>query len=106
MRNISLFLFVASRALFPSTVIERNKLDLNLQSVASLSVFKKSLLKFIRPYANSAFNSLNSKGIKYLTRLYLDLSHFHEQEFKHSFQDNLNSFCSCDLYVFSLIAFD
>ena len=31
---------------FPSTVIEWNKLDLNLLSVASLNVFKKNLLKF------------------------------------------------------------
>ena len=54
---------------FPSTVIEWNKLDPNLRSAASLSVFKKSLLKFIRPSPNSVFNCRNGKGIKYLNAL-------------------------------------
>ena len=34
---------------FPSSVTEWNKLDPNLRSAASLNVFKKNLLKFIRP---------------------------------------------------------
>ena len=46
---------------FPSPVIEWNMLDPNLRSVASLSVFRKNLLKFIRPSPNSAFNSHNCK---------------------------------------------
>ena len=41
---------------FPSTVIQWNKLDPNLRSAASLSAFKKNLLKFIRPSPNSVFN--------------------------------------------------
>ena len=62
---------------FPSTVIEWSKLDPNLRSTASLNVFKKKyLLKFIRPSPNSIFNCCNCKGIKYLTRLRLGLSHF------------------------------
>ena len=77
--------------LFPSTVIKWNKLDPNL------SVFKRSLLKFIRPSPNSVFNCHNCKGIKYLTRLHLGLSHLHEHKFKHSFEDTLNLFCSCSL---------
>ena len=60
---------------FPSTVIEWNKLDSNLRSPTSLSVFKKNLLKFIRPSPNSVFNCHNCKGIIYLTRLRLGLSH-------------------------------
>ena len=52
-----------------------------------LVFFKKSLLKFIRPSPNSVFNCHNCKGIKYLTRLRLGLSHLREHKFKHSFQD-------------------
>ena len=84
---------------FPSTVIEWNKLDPNLRSAASLSVFKKNLLKFIRPSRNSVFNCHNCKEIKYLTRLRLGLSHLRQHKFKHSFQDTLNPFCSCGLDV-------
>ena len=82
---------------FPSTVIEWNKLDSNLRSAASVSFFKKNLLKFIRPLPKSVFNCQNYKGTKYLTSLRLGLSHLREHEFKHSFQDTLNPFCSCGL---------
>ena len=84
---------------FASTVIEWNKLDPNLRSAASLSVFKKNLLKFIRPSRNSVFNCHNCKEIKYLTRLNLGPSHLREHKFKHSFQDTLNPFCLCGLDV-------
>ena len=95
----------------PSIVIRWNELDRNLRSTASLSVFKKNLLKFIRPSRNSVFNCHNCKEIKYLTRLRLGLSHLRQHKFKHSFQDTLNPFCSCGLDVdtnthfFSLLPF-
>ena len=79
---------------FPSTVIEWNKLDPNLRSTASLSVFKKNLLKFIRPSRNSVFNCHNCKEIKYLTRLRLSLRHLRQHKFKHNFPNTLNPFCS------------
>ena len=84
--------------LFSSTVIEWNQLDPNLQSAASLNVFKKNS-KFIRPSPNSVFNCHNCKVIKYLTRLRPGLSHFREHKFKHSFQDTVNPFCSYGLDV-------
>ena len=48
---------------------------LNETSTTSLSVFKKNLLKFISPFPNNVFNCHNCKGIKYLTRLRLGISH-------------------------------
>ena len=84
---------------FPSTVIEWNKLDPNLWSAASLTVFKKNSLKFIRPSPNSVFNGHNCKGMNYFTRLCHGLSQLREHKFKHSFQDTLNPFFSCGLGV-------
>ena len=84
---------------FPFTVTEWKKLYLNLQSVASLIVFKKKLLKFIRLSPNCVSNCSNCKGMKYFTRLRLGLTHLREHKFKHSFQDTLNPFCSCGLDV-------
>ena len=80
---------------FPSTVIEWNKLDPNLRSAASLNVFKKNLLKFIKPSPNNVLNCHKCKGIEYLTRLRFGLSHLREHVFKHSFQ----TFCLCGLDV-------
>ena len=72
---------------FLSTFTEWSKLDPNLWSAASFSVFQKNLFKFIRPSPNSAFNCHNYKGIKYLKRLRLGISHLREHQLKHSFQE-------------------
>ena len=80
---------------FPSAVIEWNKLDQNIRNSENLFIFKKKLLKFIRPSGNSVFRCHNPKGIKLLTRLRLGLSHLREHKFKHGFLDSLNPICSC-----------
>ena len=80
---------------FPSVIIEWNKLDPEIQNVPSLNIFKKNILKFIRPTANNIFGCRNVKGIKYLMSLRLGLSHLHEHMFKNNFQDTLNPFCTC-----------
>ena len=88
---------------FPSAVIEWNKLDSRLRKVKSFTDFKKNILSFIRPKANSVFNCNSSKGLKFVTRLCLGLSHLREHKFKHSFQDSINPLCSCSLDVESTI---
>ena len=80
---------------FLSVTIEWNKLDPEMQNAPSLNIFKKNILKFIRPTANKIFGCHNLKGIKYLTRLRLGLSHLHEHKFKNNFRDKLNPFCTC-----------
>ena len=44
----------------------------------------------MRTYASSIFDIHNPLVIKLLTRLHLDLSHLHEQKFRHYLQDKLN----------------
>ena len=41
---------------FTSAVIEWNKLELNIRNSESLNIFRKSLLKFIRPSGSSVLN--------------------------------------------------
>ena len=84
---------------FPSTIIEWNKLDHNIRNSSSFNIFRKSILKFIRPSANSLFNYHNPKGIKFITRLLLGLSHLRKHKFEHSFQDSLNPLCTCGLDI-------
>ena len=88
---------------FPSAVIEWNKLDSRLRKVKSFTDFKKNILSFIRLKANSVFNCNSSKGLKFVTRLRLGLSHLREHKFKHSFQGSINPLCSCSLDVESTI---
>ena len=86
-------------------MIEWNKLDCNIRNSSSFNIFRKSIRKFIRLSANSLFNCHNPKGIKFITRLRLDLSHLREHNFKHSSQDSLNPFCSCGLDIESTMDF-
>ena len=70
-------------SLFPSTISEWNKMDPGIRNSESLSVFRKNILRFIRPAPNSnCFNSKiinyncnNPKGVKLKTRRRLGLSH-------------------------------
>ena len=88
---------------FPSAVIEWNKLDSRLRKVKSFTDFKKNILSFIRPKANSVFNCNSSKGQKFVTKLPLGLSQLREHKFKHSVQESINPLYSCSLDVESTI---
>ena len=51
---------------FPSTITKWNKLDCDIRNSNSLNIFKLSLLKFVRPVANTVFDINNSYGLKLL----------------------------------------
>ena len=58
-------------------------------------MFKKELLKFIRPEPNSTYNINDTKGLKLLTRLRLGLSHLGDHKFRHNFQDCVSPCVYC-----------
>ena len=66
---------------------------------ASLTVFKKNLLKAIPPVSHSVYNTWNLKGLKLLTRLRLGLSHLNEHRFNHNFEGCINPLRTCSLEV-------
>ena len=57
--------------------LSKNGTNSYLASVmkAVFNVFQKQILKLVRPAANSVFNCHNPKGIKYVTRPRLRLTH-------------------------------
>ena len=81
--------------LFPSTIIEWNKLDSNVRCSPSYKLFRKWILDFIRPHPNSIFNVPNFLGSTYRIRLSFGLSHLREHKFLHIFRDSLNPICNC-----------
>ena len=84
---------------FPFAIIEWNNLDISIRNSKSLSTFRKSVLKFIRPFPSSTYNCFNNKGIKHITRLSLGLSNLCDQKLKHGFLDSLKPICSCLLGI-------
>ena len=84
---------------FPSTTIEWNNLDHDLRNTESYTLFRSSILKFIRSSPKSFYGCQNIMGIKLITRLCLGLSHLREHKSKHSFQNTLNPLCNCGMDV-------
>ena len=80
---------------FPSVISEWNKLDHKIRNSASLEIFKKHLLTFIRPNSSNVFNINNALGLKLLARLRIGFSHLKEHKSKHNFQDSVDPLCSC-----------
>ena len=72
---------------FPAVISEWNGLYINIQNSSSINVFKKELLKFIRPEPNSTYNINETKGLKLLIRSRLGVSHLGDHKFRHNFQD-------------------
>ena len=68
-----------------------------IRSTLKISMFKKSLLKFIRPSQAYVYNVNDYVGLKIITRLRLNLSHLYEHKFLHNFQDIVNPLCSSSL---------
>ena len=56
-------------------------------------------MQFIRPSPRCTHNYFNTRGIKYLTRLRLGLSHLRDHKFKHGFLDSLNPIYNCGLDI-------
>ena len=86
---------IFKNSLFPSSVIDWNNLDKSIRSSESLTLFKKSILQFIRRTPNKALNCHNLIGIKLITRLTLGFSHLRDHKFKHNFLDCFNPICYC-----------
>ena len=76
---------------------EWNGLDPSLRETESISLFKSSLLKFIRPCSSPVYNIFDPVGLKVLTRLRVKLSHLKEHKYRHNFADTFNPICNCGL---------
>ena len=92
-KNTSYF----SKSFFPFCTDQWNALDPAIKNIKSISLFKKSLLSFLRPTAAYVFDVVDYSGLKLLTRLRLNLSHLNEHKFCHNFRDTVNPLCSCSL---------
>ena len=86
-----------SDSFLPYSIKEWNNIDPDIRNLPSYSIFRKYLLKIIRPSPNSLYGIHDPLGVQLLTRIRLGLSHLREHKFRHNFQDTLNPLCSCSL---------
>ena len=98
-RNFKINTEYFKNSFFPYCVNEWNKLGLELRNSLSISKFKKDVLTFIRPKMCPVYKIHDPIGLKFLTRLRVNLSHLREHKFRHNFLDILNPLCSCSLEI-------
>ena len=84
---------------FPYTLNDWLNLDLNIRNSESITIFKSRSLSSICPVQTNIYNIFDLKGLTFLTRLRLGLSHLNEHRFRHDFHDCLNTLCSCSLEI-------
>ena len=94
-----------TNSFFPYTIVEWNKLDLDIRKSKSYAIFRNPLLNIGRPKQCSVYRIRNPVGLKLLTRLRLGLSHLNEHRFNHNFQSYINPLCSCSLAIESTTHF-
>ena len=78
---------------FPSTIKLWNNLDLETKKSKSLPIFKKSLLKKIRPKKKDYFGIDDKDGTRLITLLRLGLSPLKKHKFDHNFKDTVSPVC-------------
>ena len=78
----------------PYTIVDWNKLGLDIQKSKSYAIFRNDMLKTGWPNQCSVYRIHNPMGLKLLTRYRLGLSYFNENRFNHNFQSCINLLCN------------
>ena len=70
-----------------------------MRNSESIAIFKNRLLLFIRPVPSNVCNIFDPVGLKFLTRLRLNVSRLNEHRFRHNFQNCIKPLCTCSLEI-------
>ena len=74
---------------------EWNNLSEEIPNIESVNKFKKIILNSIRLKENSAFEILDTNGMKLLTCPTLNFTHLNYHKFSHGFRDSIDPMCKC-----------
>ena len=80
---------------YPDGVISWNGIGPELRGATSLSIFKKNILKIIRPVKSSIFKIHNPNGIRWIFQLRVGLSPLKNHKKHHEFIDTPDDECVC-----------
>ena len=78
---------------FPSTIKHWNSLDSKIKDSPNLKIFKKELIKRIRPKRKEYFGIDDKVGTRYITLLRMGLSPLKRHKFDYNFQDTFDPVC-------------
>ena len=78
---------------YPHCLSEWNKLDPDIRSSLSFSIFKTKLLKCFRPAPKLLYSIHNPEGLAIPVQLPVGLSKLNFHKFRHNFKDAVNPLC-------------
>ena len=78
---------------YPYSIKEWCALGEEIRNIVSVNKFREIILSFIRSKENSVFTIHDTKGLKLLTRLRLNLNNLNELKFRHGFRDIVYPMC-------------
>ena len=84
-----------NNSFYPYSVKSWNNIGPELRGAKSLSIFKKSILKIIRPVKKGIFNIHNRIGIGWIFQLRVGLSPLKSHKMNHKFLDTPVDTCQC-----------
>ena len=84
---------------FPDSIKSWNNIGPELRGATSLSVFKKNILKIVRPEKKSLFNIENLDGIRWIFQLRVGLSPLKNHKKMHNFHDTNDDTCHCTMHA-------
>lgn len=89
---------------YPSCRSEWNKLDPELKQSPTLKIFKKKLLKLIRPLPHPVYSIHDPKGLTILTQLRVGLSKLNLHKCAYNFKVTVNPLSTmCKERIFSIL---
>merc|ERR1712131_67615 len=80
---------------FPNSISLWNNLDNAIKSSRSISIFKSSVLKIIRPQKKRTFNIHDTNRLKWIFQLRVGLSPLRYHKKRHNFNDTPTDTCFC-----------
>ena len=80
---------------YPDSVQNWNNLGPEIREIESISHFKNTILKTIKPQKRSIFKLHDPSGVKYLYQLRVGLSPLRHHKKRHRFIDTPNDTCRC-----------
>ena len=80
---------------YPDSIKLWNNIGPEFRNAESLSIFKRSILRIIRPTKKDTFNIHNREGVKWIFQLRVGLSPLRKHKANHNFIDTPNGICLC-----------
>ena len=81
---------------YPDSIINWNNIGIEIREAKTISIFKNTLLRIIRPPKKEIFG-IHIYGLKWIFQLRVGLSCLRDHKYRHHFIDTPSPLCCCNI---------